>query len=97
MRKFSMMLAAALIAGSTSLALGQAGGGGGGAGGEGPKPGDAQPPGALKRGGIPPAAAARRGDDMAPVSQPMGMSMPKQGIHKKRSAKYSKKARGHTS
>ena len=36
---------------------------------QGPKPGDASPPGALKQGGIPPAAAMRRGDDMGPLVQ----------------------------
>ena len=64
MRKVSLLMAAALIAGSSTFALAQ----GGGAGGEGPKPGDARPPGALKQGGIPPAAAMRRGDDMAPAN-----------------------------
>lgn len=64
MRKVSMLLAAAVIAGSSTLVLAQAGG----AGGEGPKPGDARPPAALKQGGIPPAAALRRGDDMAPAN-----------------------------
>ena len=67
MRKVSLLLAAAVIAGSSTFALAQ-GGGTGGAGGEGPKPGDARPPGALKQGGIPPAAALRRGDDMAPAN-----------------------------
>lgn len=67
MRKVSVLLAAAMIAGGSTFALAQAGGGAG-AGGEGPKPGDARPPGALKQGGIPPAAAMRRGDDMAPMN-----------------------------
>jgi hypothetical protein len=38
-------------------------------GGEPPRLGDAHPPGALKQGGVPPAAVMRRGDDMAPLVQ----------------------------
>jgi hypothetical protein len=70
MTKSKILLAAALLAGSCTVAMAQAGGSSGtsGTGFEGPKPGDARPPGALNRGGIPPAAAARRGDDMAPVN-----------------------------
>jgi hypothetical protein len=36
---------------------------------QGPKLGDANPPGALKQGGVPPAAVMRRGDDMGPLVQ----------------------------
>ena len=38
-------------------------------GGEPPRLGDANPPGALRQGGVPPAAVMRRGDDMAPLAQ----------------------------
>jgi hypothetical protein len=36
---------------------------------QGPKLGDANPPGALRQGGAPPAAVMRRGDDMGPLVQ----------------------------
>ena len=58
MNRLSALLAAAIVAGGATVAFAQSG----------PAPGDAHPPGALFRGGIPPAAAAmRRGDDMAPI------------------------------
>lgn len=63
MTKFTVLLAAGMIAGASSFALAQSGGAG-----SGPSPGDARPPQALKQGGIPPAAAMRRGDDMAPAN-----------------------------
>lgn len=63
--KLSALIAAGLIVGSATLAMAQ-----GGAGGEPPRLGDANPPrAALKSGGVPPAAAMRRGDDMAPLVQ----------------------------
>ena len=80
MTKSKILLAAALLAGSCSFAMAQGGGGGM----EGPKPGDAHPPGALNKGGIPPAAAARRGDDMAPVNTGGVAPMGKHAMKKKK-------------
>src|SRR5689334_3865536 len=62
MNKLTVLLAAGMIAGASGLAFAQGGGSSGAA------PGDAHPPGALKQGGIPPAAAMRRGDDMNPAN-----------------------------
>jgi hypothetical protein len=94
MTKSKILLAAALLAGSCTVAMAQAGGSGGsgGTGFEGPKPGDAKPPGALNQGGIPPAAAARRGDEMAPANTggvaPIGKSATNKSMkHKKVSMK----------
>ena len=60
------LLAAALIAAGSTMAAAQ----GGGAGGEPARLGDANPPGALRQGGVPPAAVLRRDDAMAPLAQP---------------------------
>jgi hypothetical protein len=58
MRKL-VLIAALLVVGSTA-ALAQ---------GEPPRLGDANPPGALRQGGVPPAAVLRRDDAMAPMIQ----------------------------
>jgi hypothetical protein len=71
MKKSSIgILTAAVLMAGSSFAFAQDGGGtSGGAGGEPPRLGDANPPGALRQGGVPPAAVIRRGDDMAPLVQ----------------------------
>ena len=56
------ILSAVFVLATATAALAQAG-----AGGEPPRLGDAHPPGALRQGGVPPAAVTRRGDEMAPL------------------------------
>lgn len=92
MLKVKMLLAAALIAAGSTAALAQTGGGAGGAGGGGaaggagaepPRPSDANPPGALYRGGSGEVTTGRS-DNMRPTrSAPSGMyaADPSQRIH----------------
>ncbi|MBV8840561.1 MAG: hypothetical protein JO000_28815 [Alphaproteobacteria bacterium] len=96
MLKMKVLLAAALIAAGSTAALAQAGGGAGaggaagggggaagGAGGEPSRPSDANPPGALYRGGSGEVTTGRS-DDMRPIrSAPTGMynSAPSSRIH----------------
>ena len=66
------LLTAAFILVTATTAFAQSDGGGasgGGAGGEPARLGDAKPPGALRQGGVPPAAVARRDVAMAPLVQ----------------------------
>jgi len=69
----NLILSTVFVLATATAAFAQAGGAGGGAGGAGgaggepPRLGDANPPGALRQGGVPPAAVIRRGDDMAPL------------------------------
>jgi len=68
-----LILTTAFVIATATAAFAQGagtGGSGSGTGTEPPRLGDANPPrGALRNGGIPPAAAMRRGDEMAPLAQ----------------------------